>query len=115
VIDALPTREDAAIIFDRINKVIPVAQAIEYGTETVTKIAKVTEIDQPVVSAAKFLLREGVMSSSLSAEQKSAVLSLIEQNTANSVASGVLPNVQIHEKHVHAEADRTPSSASPQH
>ncbi|MGZ8983395.1 MAG: hypothetical protein ACXW11_05510 [Methylotenera sp.] len=107
IADALPSEEEAAIIVDRINKVVPINQIFEVGITAVEYIAKQVEDEHPSVSAAKHLLQLNLIASSLSSTQQAIVTALIHANTANSVERGVLPTVQINEKHTQEVSDHT--------
>jgi len=105
VVDALPTKDDLAIIGDRINKVIPINQVVEMGIAVVEKMVEKVEEELPSVTAAKFLLMQKVGGSGLTPEQQAKVMAMIHENTASSTERGVLPAVLMNTTTTHEVPD----------
>jgi hypothetical protein len=101
IVAALPDKEEAGIIFDRIDKVIPVNQVIEVALSVasyvVDKIDTLKHSEPSSLATAKHLLQQQIVDSGLTAKEQAYVLARVCENCENS-AEQILPSLYIKEK-----------------
>lgn len=95
ILSALPNKEEADIIFNRIDKVIPVNQAVKIAYSLVETINMQAHQEQMSITAAKFVMQQEIAKSGLSAAEQKAVYAKICENCENTEKQGKIPLVQI--------------------
>ena len=113
IVAALPDKEETGIIFDHIDKVIPINQAVEValsvGSHVADKIDTFMHSESPSLATAKHLLHQQIADSGLTAKEQAYVLARVCENCENS-AEHVVPSVYINEKvlvHKNADAEQS--------
>lgn len=95
ILSALPDKEEADIIFNRIDKVIPINQAVKIASSLVDSINTLAHQEQPAITAAKFVMHQEIAESGLSATEQKAVYAKICENCENAAKQDKIPLVQI--------------------
>lgn len=98
VVKALPNQEEADVIFDRIDKVIPVNQAIKVASSVIDRVDRNIINELPTLTASIHLLKQTITESGLSAKAQAEVLARACENCAKNATQGSLPMVNIQEK-----------------
>lgn len=101
IVAALPDKDETGIIFDHIDKVIPVNQAVEVALSVASHVADKFDTlrhnESPSLATAKHLLQQQIADSGLTAKEQAYVLARVCENCENS-AEQALPSVYIKEK-----------------
>ena len=105
ILDALPSKEEADIIFNRIDKVIPVNQAVEITSAAIEAIDTLAHKEPPAIVAAKFAMHQELAESGLSTIEQARVFAKICQNCEAASKQGVIPDVQIMEKSANLQTE----------
>lgn len=98
IVKALPDKEEANVIFDRIDKVIPVNQAIKVVSSIIDSIDKNIVSELPSLTASMYILKQKIAESGLSAKAQEGVLARAYENFDKNATQGSLPTVNIKEK-----------------
>lgn len=98
IMKALPSKEEASIIFDRIDKVNPANQAYNVASSLIDTIDRGISSSQTTLTASIYLLKQKIAQSGLSAEAQADVLAHACKNCENVTQHGELPIIHIHEK-----------------
>ncbi|NOS95603.1 MAG: hypothetical protein HOP26_04185, partial [Methylotenera sp.] len=103
IVKALPNQEEADVIFDRIDKVIPVNQAIKVASSVSDSIDRNIINELPTLTASIHLLKQTIAESGLSAKAQADVLARACETCAKNAAQGNLPMINIQEKSASAK------------
>lgn len=98
IVKALPDQEEANVIFDRIDKVIPINQAIKVASSVIDSVDRGIGNDLPSLTASMYLLTQKIAESGLSAKAQAEVLARACENCDKNTMQGSLPTINIKEK-----------------
>ena len=98
IVKALPNEEEANVIFDRIDKVIPINQAIKVASSIIDSVDKNIVSEQPFLTASMYVLKQKIAESGLSAKAQEEVLARACENCDKNATQGSLPAIAIKEK-----------------
>lgn len=97
IIKALPDKKEACVIFDRIDKVMPMNQAYQLASSTMHTIDTIINNAQLTLTASIYLLKQKIEASGLSAEAQAKVFARACENCESMTKHGVLPIALINE------------------
>jgi hypothetical protein len=98
IVKALPNQEEANVIFDRIDKVVPVNQVIKIASSVIDNVDRNIINELPTLTASMHLLKQTIAESGISARAQAEVLARAYENYDKNATQGSLPALNIQEK-----------------